>query len=282
MSDPIPDVTSMPCSSDSRRMSNNASPGGSAIGLTNTRPAISGWSTASRQASPPPIDNAATTTRSTRAASRSYAACASPTQSAQRVGIMSSMRVPCPGSVGISTSKPAAANARANPATDIGCPVNPCSTSTPDADSDIGVLRPERLLPPVLGGGRPRRVLVDAVDRAHGRQALPAAGAQLREDDHVDPVIEDGAELGRAVAQARVAVDALRHLDAERRVLPLRISRPLRDPLPPGGGDHGATVPGSLTEADGRGGGTGVVVAEPESRPRRTRRRPTVVVMDEV
>src|SRR5687768_1651024 len=139
---------------------------------------------------------------------------------------MSSMRVPWPGSVGISTSKPAAENAAAGPATDIGWPVKPCSTNTPV--SDIGVLRPERLRPPVVGRRSPRGVLVDAVDGAHGRQALPAPGAQLRQDDHVDLVVEDGAELRGAMLQAGVAVDALGHLDTKWSDLPLRVAGPLR------------------------------------------------------
>src|SRR2546430_256922 len=83
-----------------------------------------------------------------------------------------------------------------------------------------GVLRGVRLSPPVLGGGRRRRVFIDAVDGAHGN-TLAAARAQLRDDDHVDAVVEDGAELRRAVTDARVAVDALRHLDPQDRELPL-------------------------------------------------------------
>ena len=46
-----------------------------------------------------------------------------------------------------------------------------------------------------------------------GSQALVAARAELGDDDHVDAVVEDGAELRRAVADARVAVDADRHVD---------------------------------------------------------------------
>src|SRR5437899_2117730 len=118
---------------------------------------------------------------------------------------MSSIDVPWPGSSGSSTAKPAAANAWARPRIECGQPVKPCSTRAPcgppeavkgsapgnTGDSVIGVLRGERLLPPVLWGGRRFWVLVDAVDGAHGN-ALAAAGAQLGDDDHVDPVIEDG------------------------------------------------------------------------------------------
>src|SRR3954447_11542125 len=162
---------------------------------------------------------------------------------------MSSTDVPWPGNNGSSTVKPASANAWAKPRIDCGEPVNPCSTSAPSGppaaengsapgstgaadsplrgplgprlaslDSGIRVLRTVGIVPPVIGRGRRFRVFVDAVHRAH-RQALAAAGAQLRDDDHVDPVVEDGAEVRRAVAQAGVAVDALRHLDAQRRQL---------------------------------------------------------------
>src|SRR5207248_6505412 len=79
--------------------------------------------------------------------------------------------------------------------------------------------------------------LVDAVDRAD-RQAFATAGAELGDDDHVDPVVEDGAELRRAVAQAGVAVDALRHLDAEHGQLPLGVALARLHPLLAGAGGH--------------------------------------------
>src|SRR4051812_29740450 len=146
---------------------------------------------------------------------------------------MSLTSVPCPGSSGISTVYPAAANASARPRIDCGLPVKPCSTRAPTGPpahepgsapgitfSGVGVIG-SGLLPPVVRRRLPVRIVVDAVDRAH-RQALAAARAQLRDDDHVDPVVEDGAELRRAVADARVAIDALRHLDEEGEVLPFR------------------------------------------------------------
>src|SRR2546421_1997615 len=82
----------------------------------------------------------------------------------------------------------------------------------------VGVV-PDGLVPPVVGSRLPVRVGDDAVHRAHRRQALLAARAQLRDDDHVDAVVEDRAELRRAVADARVAIDADRHVDQERRGL---------------------------------------------------------------
>lgn len=37
-------------------------------------------------------------------------------------------------------------------------------------------------------------------------------------------MIENGAQLGRAMTQTRITVDALCHLDPQWRVLPLRVS----------------------------------------------------------
>src|SRR5690349_1089987 len=121
---------------------------------------------------------------------------------------MSSTVVPWPGHRGSSTANPAAAKAAARPRIDDGLPVKPWHTSTPcgppgqdwasapamTAGSDIRILRAERLLPPVVDGGRPIGVFVDAVDRADRGQTLPAAGAQLGKDDDVDPVVEDRPE----------------------------------------------------------------------------------------
>src|SRR5438094_6380307 len=152
---------------------------------------------------------------------------------------MSSTVVPCPGRRGSSTAKPAAANACASPRIDCGLPVKPWTTSAPrgppvaekgsapartagSAVSVIGIFLAIGVLPPVLGCGGGLGVLVDAVDGTHG-QALAAARAQLGDDDDVHPVVEDGAELGRAVAQTGIAVDALGHLDAQCGQLPLRV-----------------------------------------------------------
>ena len=82
------------------------------------------------------------------------------------------------------------------------------------------------------GAGVHSGIGIDAVDRARG-QALVATAAELGHDHDVGAVVEDRAELRRAVAQARVAVDALRHLDAQRRVLPLRVALVRRDALEP-------------------------------------------------
>ena len=88
------------------------------------------------------------------------------------------------------------------------------------------------------GAGTPVGIGIDAVDRARG-QALVAPAAQLGDDHDVGAVVEDRAELRRAVPEARVAVDALRHLDAQRRVLPLRVALVLRDALEPRRCGHG-------------------------------------------
>src|SRR5581483_5092548 len=230
----------IPCS-----ISRNDSAGGSAAALTSTMPAISGWFSASHSVRVPPIDRPATTTLSQRVARSRYAASAVDDQSLQSVSSMSSMCVPWPGSRGSSTANPAAAKASARPRIDWGHPVKPCTTraplgppgaengSAPDRTgccSGIGILRREGLGPPVLGRGRRLRVLVDAVDRTHGH-AFAAARAELGDDDHVDPVVENGAELVGAVADAGVAVDALRHLDAQGGQLPLRVALPELDSL---------------------------------------------------
>src|SRR6478752_6889742 len=49
--------------------------------------------------------------------------------------------------------------------------------------SAVRVVAAAGVVPPVGGRGGPRRVLDDAVDGADGGQALPAPGAELREDD---------------------------------------------------------------------------------------------------
>src|SRR4051812_21034014 len=158
---------------------------------------------------------------------------------------MSAMTVPWPGSSGISTVKPASANASARGRIDCGFPVNPCRTRAPLGPpchepgsapgirfSGVGVIGCG-LLPPVVRRRLPVRIVVDAVDGAH-RQALAAARAELRDDDDVDPVVEDGPELRGAVADARVAVDALRHLDEEGQVLPLGVALTRLETFPAG------------------------------------------------
>src|SRR6476619_6060371 len=94
------------------------------------------------------------------------------------------------------------------------------------AASDVRIVVRQRFVPPVRGylTRLPLGEGVDAVDRTR-RQALVAAAAQLGNDYYVGAVVEDGAELRRAVAQTRVAVDAFEHLDSQRSVLPLRAPR---------------------------------------------------------
>src|SRR5207253_6674850 len=91
------------------------------------------------------------------------------------------------------------------------------------------------------------------IDRADGRQALATPGAELRDDDHVDAVIEDGAELRGAVADARVAVDADRHVDHERSDLPLGVALVALQALRPVRCRHGRTrYRATLTRWSGR------------------------------
>jgi hypothetical protein len=99
----------------------------------------------------------------------------------------------------------------------------------------VRIVGTQWLFPPVIGRPFPLlgREFVDAVDRAW-LDALVTAGAELREDDDVDAVIEDRAEARWAVSNARVAVDALVHVDVERRVLPLRIPFPIFDSIESG------------------------------------------------
>ena len=61
----------------------------------------------------------------------------------------------------------------------------------------------------------------------------PGARSKFRNDDHVGAMVEDGAEVRWTVAQARITVDALQHLDAKRHVLPLLVTRPRLDAFGP-------------------------------------------------
>src|SRR6056297_1017168 len=263
MSPPIAGATSVPSSTRPCTIS-ISSACGMVAGLMQTRPATSANSKPDHRVRAPPMLSPTTTICSTRCASRPCAARTSAAQSVQRVVSMSSIVVPWPGRRGISTWYPRAAIASAMPRIDDGFPVKPWMTSTPvslEPSLDIGsasgrtagevmaaklavrVVGSVRLVPPVVGdrSGPPVGIGVDAVDRAH-RQALVAAAAQLRKDDHIGAVVEDRTEVRWAVAQARVAVDALVHLDTKRHVLPLLVAGAGGDALVAGGGHSRATV----------------------------------------
>src|SRR4051794_25920396 len=121
----------------------------------------------------------------------------------------------------------------------------------------VGVEAAEGKFPPLVGRGGPLRIGIDAVDGTRG-QALVAAATELRNDHDIGTVVENRAELRWAVPQARVAVDALRHLDANRRVLPFRIALVIRNALESRRSGHGfrvdaapersATIPAAATE----------------------------------
>ncbi len=241
-----------------------ASSAGMATGaLMSTMPARSGWPSASASVRAPPIESPTTTTRPSgaRAAPRG---CARP-RSASRP----SWSPPCPrrrcrgrgagAARRRSRRRPAprraAASTRAaGEAVEHEGAVRAAARRRPrlaagqdGVESSAGVRGMAETLP---GGSRctdrrgaapatsrrgrgSSRVGVDAVDRA-GVEALVAARAELRDDDHVHPVVEDGPELRRAVPDARVAVDADRHVDEQRRVLPLGVPLAVRDALGPG------------------------------------------------
>src|SRR4051794_2207530 len=262
MSDPMPSMYSSPASMSAFTPALISS-GTLTAALMNASPASSGWCVPSQPVSEPPIESPVTTTLpGTRASSFSSASSAAADQSLHDVVFMSSTVVPWPGNSGNSTAKPAAASACATPRIELQLPVKPWSTSAPcgppsmlsgSAPGMIGAVTASSslvrvvaggLFPPVVGGGLPVRVREDAVDRTHRRQTLLAARAQLRDDDHVDPVVEDGAELRRTVADAGVAVDADRHVDHERWVLPLGIALPARHPRAPFARCHGVIVSG--------------------------------------
>ena len=64
---------------------------------------------------------------------------------------------------------------------------------------------------------------MNAIDGAR-RQALVAARTELRNDDDIDAVVEDGAEGLWAGSKAGIAVDADAHVDHHRWVFPHRIA----------------------------------------------------------
>src|SRR3712207_3763541 len=103
----------------------------SSEGLTTTRPATSGRSSASRTATVPPIDRPATNTWSHSAARASKASSAAATQASSSTWLQSCQRVPCPGRSGQRTAKPSAARCSPHGRMLIGVPVNPCTSSTP-------------------------------------------------------------------------------------------------------------------------------------------------------
>ena len=82
--------------------------------------------------------------------------------------------------------------------------------------------------PPFSGGGRPRGVFVDAIHRARV-ETLATTGTQFGHDDDIHTVVEDGPKLRRAMADARIAVNAFRHLYAQRQRLPLWVSLAMLD-----------------------------------------------------
>src|SRR5438477_54840 len=175
MSEPIPGITSVPASSRPRSISRKLSAGGSTKGLMATRPAISGWWMVNQMARVPPIERPTTTTLRHRPASSVYAPSATSDQSSQRLGSMSSIEVPCPGSSGSSTANPAPARASARPRIDCGLPVNPWRTRAP---SRLQALDPtaRHWHPPILRPtARPtanvrRRQLASGPARATARQ----------------------------------------------------------------------------------------------------------------
>ena len=64
----------------------------------------------------------------------------------------------------------------------------------------VGVVVAQRVVPPLIGRGTRVRVFKDAVHRTHRGQAFSATRAELRHDDHVDAMVEDGPEMGWTVA----------------------------------------------------------------------------------
>src|SRR5262245_3568743 len=101
----------------------------------------------------------------------------------------------------------------------------------------VGIELAERERPPLARTRIPFGIGIDAVDGARG-QALVAPAAQFGDDHDVGAVVEDRTELVGTMAEARVAVDALRHLDPQWRVFPFGIPLARFDALEPRAGGH--------------------------------------------
>src|ERR671911_764775 len=147
-------------------------------GLTSTRPpTTSAWTSARRSARQPPIDNPPTMTWSQRSASPSSARSTAAYQSGQRVVLSSCQVVPCPGSSGTSTVKPAPARCCAHGRIEAGEPVRPWHSNTP-------------LVPPAwLYGSAPRTVCT----------ARPSAPDRVVSGIVARPAVSRGTGSGRVV-----------------------------------------------------------------------------------
>src|SRR3712207_6437616 len=174
----------------------------SSEGLTTTRPATSGRSSASRTATVPPIDRPATNTWSHSAARASKASSAAATQASSSTWLQSCQRVPCPGRRGQRTAKPSAARCSPQGRMLMGVPVNPCTSSTP--------VRPPGPSPPgKANGSAPGMTAVGAVGsatelllgvRRRGRPAGRVSGTSLGAAD----CDSDGRVLSLAVPEGGV------------------------------------------------------------------------------
>jgi putative sterol carrier protein len=125
----------------------------------------------------------------------------------------------------------------------------------------VGIVGREWIRPPVLGRRFGIRIDEDAIDGAHRGKAFSAPGTKLGDDDDVESVVEDGAKLRRAMTKTRIAIDAGRHVDSERRVLPLFVADPVRNPVGSGGTVsggccHGPTVVAMAMDVVSGGYGT--------------------------
>src|SRR3954469_19378675 len=153
----------------------------SSDGLTTTSPATSGRSSARRMATVPPIDRPAQTTESDVAASSSRACWAAATQSSSETSLQSCQRVPCPGSSGQRTAKPAAARCSPHGRMLIGVPVNPCTSSTP--------VRPSAPVPPGNSNGSAPGSTAAGSDT--WASSAPAAGPTVRQQWGIPQVTAD-------------------------------------------------------------------------------------------